>query len=353
VPQPWFDGHLDLAYLAETGRDMLRRAEEVSTPDAPNAVTLPSLHEGNVRAALGTIFVQRRVTGKGPHEDVDGTWCFSSPDEAHIASIRQLSVYLGWHQDGLIDMFGAKPRVQRKDFTLPPASRGLYDGPAPLRLLLLLEGAAGLRSVSDLDTFHASGVRVIALTWVDGTKWAGGDQSGGGLTADGKALVARIDTLNMVHDTSHLSEQAFWELFDCASRPKIASHSNCRALLPGKKHPERHLSDQQIRAIAGAGGIIGINLFCKFLVTTGRATIADAVRHIQHMTQLVGRADFVGLGSDMDGGFNANELPEGLDHPRHLPRLADALAAANFSDADIKGFAYDNWSGFLKRHLGF
>jgi membrane dipeptidase len=350
MPQPWFDAHLDLAYLAETGRDMSRRVEDISTPDAPIVATLPSLREGNIQAALGTIFVQRRVTGKGPHEDADGTWCFSSPDEAHIASIRQLSVYLGWHQDGLIDLFGAKPR----EISAPPAAiRGLHGANNPPRILLLLEGAAGVRSLADLDTFHACGVRIIALTWNDGTIWAGGDQSGGGLTPAGKSLVARIDPLNMIHDTSHLSEQAFWELFDCAARPKIASHSNCRALLPGKKHPERHLSDAQIRALANAGGIIGINLFSKFLVTTGRATIADVVRHIHHMTQLVGRANFLGLGSDMDGGFTAAELPEGLDHPRHLPRLADALAAANFSDADIRGFAYDNWSGFLSRHLGF
>lgn len=343
IPIPWFDAHLDLAYLAENGRDMTRRVEDLPAPFPPAAITLPTLQEAGVHAMLGTIFIQRRVKGKGPRDDADGPWCFSSPDEAHIASIRQLSIYLEWHQAGLIDLFGAAPRPA----STPPASQD------PLRILLLLEGAAGIRSVRDLDTFHASGVRVVALTWVDGTRWAGGDQSGGGLTPPGRELVARIDALNMIHDVSHLAEQAFWELFDLAARPKVASHSNCRDLLPGKQHPERHLSDRQIRALADARGIIGINLFSKFLVTSGRATVDDAVRHIQHMAQLVGRADFIGLGSDMDGGFGADDLPDGLDHPRHLPRLLDALNAAGFSDAAIRGFAYDNWATFLQHHLGF
>ena len=157
----------------------------------------------------------------------------------------------------------------------------------------------------------------------------------------------------MVHDASHLSERAFWELFDSAGRPKIASHSNCRVLLPGKQYPERHLSDDQIRAIANAGGMIGINLFSKFLIPSGRATIADVITHIKHMSQLAGRADFIGLGTDMDGGFNADGLPGELDHPRHLDRLRDAMAKANFSDADINGFAYDNWNTFFNRHLAF
>ncbi len=348
-PLNWFDGHLDLAYLAENGWDMGKRVEELTGLAGPVAVTLPTLREAGVRAALGTIFIQRRVAGKGPQDDADGPWCFSSADEAHTAALRQLAIYQQWHKDNLIKLFATSSCMPN----LPPASRGLYDGKSAMRVVLLLEGAAGIRSLADLDLFHAGGVRVVALTWVDGTMWAGGDQSGGGITTAGRELVARIDVLGMIHDVSHLSEQAFWELFDIAARPKIASHSNCRALLPGKQHPERHLSDQQIRALAKGGGIIGINLFSKFLVSTGRATIADIVRHIQHMTQLVGNANFIALGSDMDGGFDADQLPVDLDHPRHLPRLLDALAAAGFLDADIKGFAYDHWSNFFRLHLGF
>jgi len=340
----WFDGHLDLAYLAENGRPMMQRVEELSEAKGPAAVTLPTLSEGGVQAALGTIFIQRRVCGQGPHEDVDGPWCFATADEAHSAMMRQLAIYHAWHQAGVIELFGAPPH------RAPPPP---HPAPgAPLRIVLLLEGAAGVRTLGDLDTLYAGGVRLLALTWVDGTGWAGGDQSGGGLTPAGRTLVARADALQMVHDLSHLSEQAFWDMFDYAARPKVASHSNCRALLPGKQHPERHLSDAQIRALAAAGGIIGINLFSKFLRPTGRATIADVVDHIQHITQLVGTAKPLALGSDMDGGFSAEQLPGDLDHPRHLVRLAEALATAGFSDADIRGFAYEHWQEFLHQHLG-
>ena len=89
---------------------------------------------------------------------------------------------------------------------------------------------------------------------------------------------------------------------------KIASHSNCRALLPGKKFPERNLSDEQIRALADSGGIIGINLFSPFLVgsngaTAQRAGVEHVLQHIKHIEDLTGRRDCLALGSDFDGGY--------------------------------------------------
>ena len=342
TPLPWTDGHLDLAMLAETGRDMTLRTDALHGPH-PAAVTLPSLRAAHVRTVIATLFVQRRIQDQGD-KNVDGPWCFSGEDEAFVAAIRQISIYREWQKAGLIRILPAPP-------TVPPAD------PAPLNVILLLEGAAPLRSSVDLHTFHMNGVRIISLTWVDGTRYAGGDQSGGDVTPEGRQLLAVIDDLAMIHDVSHLSEAAFWTVMHTARRPKIASHSNARALLPGKQHPERHLSDAQIKAIAdGAGpayrGLIGINLLTNFLTTTGRATIADILHHLQHMENLVGRRDFLALGSDMEGGFSSAKLPSDLDHPRHLHRLAEALAKSGWSDDDIHGFAHENWNRFLARTLG-
>jgi len=121
---------------------------------------------------------------------------------------------------------------------------------------------------------------MVALAWAEGSRWAGGDQSGGDITPDGKRLVARVDGLGITHDVSHLSEKAFWTLLDTARGPIVASHSNCRALLPDAKNPERHLSDAQIRALAARGGKIGINFFARFLIPAAelsirRPTVAD------------------------------------------------------------------------------
>ncbi|EQD56367.1 peptidase M19 renal dipeptidase, partial [mine drainage metagenome] len=218
---------------------------------------------------------------------MDGSWCYSSIEEAHQQSLRQIHLYHQWRQAGHLTITDGSRKTKASN----------------LEVLLLLEGAAGIRTVDDIHDFYTHGIRILALTWVGENQWAGGDQSGGDVTAEGLQLLTHADNLGMVHDVSHLSQRAFWTVLEKTHRPKIASHSNCRSLLPGKRHPERHLSDQQILALAKVNGVIGINLFAKFLISAGQATLEDVVRHIQHIAHLTGRTDMVGLGSDMDGGF--------------------------------------------------
>ncbi len=326
----FFDAHLDLAYLAETGRDML--AQPPVSRDHPAALTLLSLAEGNVQRAAATVFVQPR----GPDasgNNINGPWCYSSIEEAHQQSLRQIRQYQQWEAAGHLTI----------------ADRSAPITASPLEVVLLLEGAAGIRSVDDMADFYTLGIRILALTWVGGNQWAGGDQSGGDVTTEGLKLLARADNLGMVHDVSHLSERAFWTVLENTYRPKIASHSNCRGLLSGKQHPERHLSDQQILALAKTDCVIGINLFAKFLVSGGPATLTDVVRHIEHIVQLTGRTYIVGLGSDMDGGFSALDLPAGITRPADLWKIGEALAGAGFTDQHIEQFAWNNWDHFFKR----
>ncbi|NNM88114.1 MAG: hypothetical protein HKL95_06310 [Phycisphaerae bacterium] len=328
----WFDAHLDLAYLAQTGRDLL---QEDGNPRSAAAVSLPALRQGHVRRTLATIFVQPRVKPGTAEDPVDGPWCYDDYQQAHAASSTQLDIYKQWQEAGLMQI-------------LPAAGDKPVPGQtAALEAILLLEGAAGVRTLDDLREFAGRHVRVLALTWVKGTPWSGGDHSGTDITPKGRELVALADALGMFHDVSHLSEKAFWTMLDIGRNAKMASHSNCRALLPEKQYPQRHLSDRQIKALAKAGGMIGINLFSKFLVPAGRATIADVVTHIDHIAQLVGRSDLIGLGSDMDGGFDATMLPEHLEHPRHLNRLAEALTQRGFGQRDIAGFAHLNWERYF------
>lgn len=328
----WFDAHLDLAYLAQSGRDMQQDPAHIGEHAV---VTFPSLAQGKVLRTLATIFTQSCVVDGPPEDCVDGAWCYSNTTEAYQVSMQQLELYHQWQRVGQITL------------SCVPSSARNSPNTTPLEAILLLEGAAGIRTPEDLYEFSRRGVVVLALSWVDGTMWSGGDHTGTDITSEGQMLVRQADTLGLIHDVSHLSEKAFWTMLDIAARPKIASHSNCRALLPGKEYPERHLSDQQIKSLAKTGGLIGINLFSKFLVTKGQAEIADVVRHISHIVELTGRCDLIGLGSDMDGGFNATMLPRHMDHPRHLNRLAEALSAHGFSDYEIHGLAHRNWEAFF------
>jgi membrane dipeptidase len=185
------------------------------------------------------------------------------------------------------------------------------------------------------------------------TRFAGGTGAPGPLSNDGRALVAEIDRLGMIHDSSHLAEQSFWELLDRTPRAVIASHSNCRAIVGDG---DRHLTDAMIRAIAERGGVIGINFFDKFLLPLDqhgkrRATLADVTAHIQRICDLTGSARNVAIGTDMDGGLGREQIPVEIQTSADLPRVGEALSGKGFSDVDIAGILGGNWLEYFAKML--
>lgn len=352
---PWFDAHLDLAYLAVASRDMTQPLESVQQRDATASVTLPALAEGGVRFALGTIFTE--VGGTGPEGYPTG-----DVERAFAVGRAQLEVYLTWRDRGLItlDRFKAMKNTPGTGeirggmgvANLVPFSLGrrlarLPKQPA-LHLGILMENADPIRSPEDLAWWKERGVVAIGMSWAKSSRYAGGNSTDDGLSDLGRALVREMDRLGIVHDASHLSDRAFTDLCEATDKRIIASHSNARALLGDPKN-QRHLTDAQIREIVRRGGIIGLNLFARFIhasvLETGRPSVDQAVAHIEHICELAGDRAHVGLGSDMDGGFGADRLPEGINAPRDLRRIVDALSAAprNWSDAEILGFVCGNW----------
>ena len=182
---------------------------------------------------------------------------------------------------------------------------------------------------------------------------AGGTAEPGPLTAEGRALVKELDARGIIHDTSHLAEESFWQLLEMSGGPVMASHSNCRSIVP----TDRQLSDDMIKAIATRGGVIGINFFDKFLLRpaeykTRRARLADVVEHLKHMCDLIGDARHVGIGTDMDGGFGMESIPEEIRTSADMPRIAEALAAGGFGEGDVVGILGGNWVRFFGERLG-
>jgi membrane dipeptidase len=334
MPHIWFDAHLDLAYLALLGRDMLAPLESLdpaAPPHPPAAVTLPAMREGGVFACLGTIFTE----ADGAEEPI--SYRAGDADGALAAGLRQLSVYQEWKYAGAI-----RPLDAPDD----------GPGPRPLRLGILIEGADPIRSPDDVAWWKRWGVVAVGLAWWKPSRYAGGNGTHLGLSDAGRDLVAALDAEGIVHDVSHLSDRALADLYGATDRPVMASHSNCRAHFPPQPGLalQRHLTDEAIREIARRGGMIGLNLYSKFLAPgiaeDGRATVDDCVRHVEHVCEVVGHRRAVGLGSDMDGGFSGARLPAGIDRPRDLDRLADALRARDWCDADIQAFAWGNWARF-------
>lgn len=365
---PIFDAHLDLACLAVNGRDMHAAPERAGGPWQPAAVTLPSLREGNVACALATVFTEPVPPGQSSTDAV--AYPLYDAEAAHRKGRAQIEVYLTWVDEGrarldLRRALRADPHLGTVRAgmgvaeTLPddPVARlaRAYQrskDPGPITLGVLVENAEPIRSPDELPWWAERGVVAVGLAWARPSRYSGGNLNPElGLTDLGRAMIDAMDALGMVHDLSHLSQRAADDLLSRTDAPVIASHSNCRAIVDPTGANERHLTDGMIAEIGARGGVIGINLFGVFLRARerGRATIGDVVEHVERVCELMGRRTGVGLGTDMDGGLSANDLPEGIARPVDSHRILDALRERGWTEREIEGFAYRNWAEFFGR----
>ena len=330
------DAHLDLAYNALRGRDVTRPADEQPTlGDEVASIGLPDLARAGVGLICATIFCNPARDGRPGYADHAGAL-----DQAKA----QLAVYRDLFQRGLL-----RHATRAAD---------LDDGDAPAAVLLM-EGAdamalQGESGDADAKAWFDAGVRIVGLAW-QRTRHAGGTGDPGPLTADGRRLVAELDAAGMIHDASHLAHDSLDELLDLAAGPVCATHSNPAAVV-GENPRERHLTDDHIRRIVGRGGVVGVVLYDRFLLSADelskrRATLKDVARHVLHVCDLAGSAGHVGLGSDLDGGFGRDHLPVEIETAADLPRLAGALSDAGLNDADVAKVMGENWRRFLRASL--
>ena len=332
---PIVDAHLDLAWNVSRGRDVTAPADEQPNVDNETAtVGLPDLEQGGVKLFCGTLFA---LPGEdGYHDQIGAAW----------QAFAQLKTYYAWASSGLVR---------------PVQTAADLDGEG-LGLIVLMEGAdpinldppdgpAGLESPA---WWVERGVRMVGMAW-GGTRFAGGTGAPGPLTDDGRRLVAELDRLGVIHDASHLAEQSLDDLLDSAGGPICASHSNCQSLVVDDPRG-RHLPDRHIAAIAERGGVIGVNLLDSFLLPPAelagrRARLSDVVAHVRHICDIAGDDTHVGLGSDLDGGFGRERVPEEIRTAADLPRLGDALSAGGFDDDAVSRILGGNWLRFFRKNL--
>nr|HRJ50971.1 membrane dipeptidase [Phycisphaerales bacterium] len=293
--------------------------------------------EGGVRACLATIFTEPGGSDAVGFPPGDA-------EAAHAAGVRQVEIYADWARQGHFTVGfgrGGGPGSDPLTGRVPPDPRAIQMG-------ILVEGADPIRSPEELEWWVGRGVVAVGLAWARPSRYAGGNSTPRlGLTERGREMIQAADDSGVVHDVSHLSDLAMDELFERARGRVIASHSNSRALLGGDN--QRHLRDESIRTIAARGGVVGLNLYGKFLVPEGsdrEPTIDDVADHADHIAAVAQSRRCVGLGSDMDGGFGASVLPAGIRRHADIERLAESLLARGWSDAEVEGFAWGNWSRF-------
>jgi len=168
---------------------------------------------------------------------------------------------------------------------------------------------------------------------------ARGCNTHGGVSRFGEQVIREMNRLGLMVDLSHAGEKSFYDALDISQAPIVCSHSSCRSLCD---HP-RNLTDDQMRRLAAAGGVMQVTLYNGFLVKDGEATIIDAISHLEHAIHVMG-IDHVGLGTDFDGDGGVR----GLRDASELLQFTRQLLARRFNERDIQKI----WGGNFLRVMG-
>jgi len=213
-----------------------------------------------------------------------------------------------------------------------------------LGLVLAIEHAdCTERSLNILRVLYELGVRSIGLTH-NVSSWAADGcleaREGVGLTPFGKQLILEMNRLGMLVDLAHVSPSAFFSALEVSRKPVIFSHGNARRLCD---HP-RNLTDEQLKALAAARGVIGMS-YVPYFVDAHNPTLERLLDHIDHVVSVAG-IDVVGLGSDFDGGGTL------LADATEVPRITEGLAKRGYREGDLRKILGENTFRLLGETLG-
>lgn len=355
-PNLLFDAHLDLAMNAmEWNRDLTRpvaeiREREKGMADKPdrghNTVSFPAMREGRVGLCVATQIA--RYVKKG--NPLPG---WHSPHQAWAMTQGQLAWYRAMEEAGQLTPVTDVPSLV--------ACLKRWENPAPeepIGYILSLEGADSLVTLDHVERAWEMGLRAIGPAHYGPGTYAQGTDATGGIGEKGRALLRKMEELNIILDATHLCDDSFWEAMDHFNGPVWASHSNCRSLVPHN----RQFSDEQLRELLGRGAVIGMPLDAWMMVpgwirgvsTPEKAglTLEVMANHIDHICQLAGNSAHVGLGTDLDGGFGKEQCPADVDTIADLQKLPALLERRGYSEKDIRNIMHQNWVGFLRRAWG-
>jgi len=315
------DAHLDIAWNAiSDGRGFLQ-------PPAPNyVVSRSSLIGSGIGLVFATLYTAPARAGRAMRT----RFVYENAHEANIMATAEVNYYRSCGLELIRDRAG-----------LAAYTRGWRKG--RLAAVLLMEGADPIETPSQLGAWTDAGVRIIGPAW-GRTRYTGGTGAPGGLTELGRQLLKAMRRKRVILDLSHMADQAVADAFATWRGPIIASHANSRELVPG----DRQLANETVAEIARRDGMVGISFYGKHLRTSGRPTLTDVVDHVVHHARAAGGPEHVGLGTDLDGGFDARQAPfDNLAQLKELP----AMLRRHFNRAQVDGIMGGNWLEFLGRSL--
>lgn len=354
------DSHQDLAWNMLTfGRDYTRSAKETRrleagsqapTHNGDSLLGWPDYQQGQVAIVFATLFAAPIRHKLGDWETI----AYTNSDQAHSSYSAQLDAY---HRlvDEHPDKFRLVQTLQDLEDILAHWDQQEFEE-HPVGLVILMEGAEGVRQLPELEEWWARGVRLIGPAWA-GTRFCGGTREPGPLTSDGFALLEGMHEFGFTLDLTHMDEQAVLQALDVFPGSMVATHSNPLALLKDSES-NRFLSDRVLRGLIERDGIVGIPPFNKFLrwewdPSDGREAISLdlVVDHIDYICQIAGDARHVGIGTDFDGGFGLQSVPAEIDTISDLQKLVPLLAERGYTENDIAAIMGANWLHLLRNTL--
>ena len=327
---PLVDGHNDLPWAV---RQYEQAPHDVVAYDlrtrTPGHTDIQRLRQGMVGAQFWSVYIPHNAIAEG----------------AAKTQLEQIDIA---HQ--IIQRY---PDVFELALTTAEAERIYRSG--RIASMLGMEGGHAIEnSLGALRSFYDLGVRYMTLTHSANIDWADSCcalREHGGLTEFGREVVREMNRLGMLVDLSHVSGESMHDALDVTEAPVIFSHSSARAVT---EHP-RNVPDDVLQRLRENGGVVMVTFVPSFIndevqkwsqltpdgrrsTPEPRATIADVVRHIEHVRNVAG-IDHVGIGADFDG---IDSTPVGLEDVSTYPALFAELIRRGWSDADLRKLAGEN-----------
>ena len=347
-----FDAHLDLAMNAlEWNRDLTKsvyqiRESEKGMVDKPdrgnNTVSLDAMRKGNIGICVATQIagVKNKINPHG----------WSSMEQAWAQTQGQLIWYKEMEKNGemyqIYDLNTLDNQIENWQKETKKK---------PIGYILSLEGADSIVNIDYLEKSYMLGLRAIGPAHYGPGVYAHGTDSNGSIGQKGKELVKKIEELNLILDVTHLSDTSFWETIEIYNGNLWASHNNCRKFV----NHNRQFSDDQIKEIIRRDGVIGVPLDAWMMVPNWKrgksipetmgVTLNQMIENIDHICQLSGNSNHVGIGTDLDGAFGIEQTPTDIDTIADLQKVPLMLKKIGFSESDVEKVMNQNFINFLKR----
>lgn len=354
-----FDAHLDLAWNAiDWNRDLelpvaaIRQREQeqgmTGKGRGVGTVSFPELRRGEVGIFIATLLARLLRANLMP-----AIQRYENMSAAYAAAIGQMAYYQALEQRGVLRWIKDAPSLEKH---VSAWVEGKSDK-EPLGFILSMEGADPVLAPGQVEEWFNLGLRIIGPAHYGVSPYAHGTGTEGGLFPPGKPLLKEMERVGMILDVTHLSDQCFDEALDIYGGPVLASHHNCRSLVPD----QRQLTDAQIKRLIGRGAVIGSALDAWMLVpgwVRGQSqpkemgcNLETMINHIDRVCQLAGNANHAAVGTDLDGGFGREQSPYDLDTIADLQRLPEMLQRRGYKPDAIRGILYGNWVRFFRQAL--